>query len=322
MKIVVFQKFSEDYRAYAVVDREKCEGCGICVKICPFEVPVLSGDGKAEIAHKTCHGCGACISPCKAKAISMEQGFDIQPYTGSNSGPQTGQNSLDRGAIETGLALRDQAGGEVWVVGMGPPQHVDTLKDALAMDADEAVLLCGREFLGSDGRALAGILQAALKKIGGCDLLITPEDERAPEFCLSLAWVAEGLGMSYLPAVRDLELRDGRLLARRPAEREMMEYSLALPAAITTHAAANREPRGLSLMAAAKAMQKTVPTYSAADLGLDPTQVGLAGSWVRLEGVEASPQNKAKKRKVKMLEGSPEEMGGALAELVEAWGLR
>ncbi len=322
MKIIVYLKFADDYRAYAVVDRSVCKGCGVCVKICPFGVPVLSNEEKAEISPERCKGCGACVSYCTAGSISMAFTLAAGPYANPDSKPQKGQYPLDRGAIEAGLGLKDRFGGEVWVLGVGPSQCLDSIRDALAMGADEAVLLCDGGMLGSSYIASARVLDRAIQKIGGCDLLIAPENENSREASLALAWLAEQLGMAYLPRVRDMDIDGDRLLARREGEEELLEYSLRLPAAITATARYNDNPRSLSLMAAAQAMQKTVPVYSLDDLGLGQDQAGEAGSAVRLERVEAPPRKKAKKRKVRLLQGSGEEVADAFVKLLETWGLR
>ena len=78
----------------------------------------------------------------------------------------------DKTGIEAALQLREQLGGTVTVVSMGPPQADVALREALAMGCDEAVLVSAREFGGSDTYATSGILAAALKKIG-YDLIIT-----------------------------------------------------------------------------------------------------------------------------------------------------
>ena len=75
-------------------------------------------------------------------------------------------NPDDMNAIEAALKLKDETGCEVTVVSMGPPPAEGMLRELLAMGADKAVLVSGREFGGSDTYATSQILAAALKKIG------------------------------------------------------------------------------------------------------------------------------------------------------------
>jgi heterodisulfide reductase subunit A-like polyferredoxin len=70
----------------AQVDAEKCVGCLTCVRICPFDVPIVVEDhtgvgkieGAAYIEPTVCHGCGSCVSECPAKAISIAHYEDNQ----------------------------------------------------------------------------------------------------------------------------------------------------------------------------------------------------------------------------------------------------
>ena len=56
----------------AIVDQEKCTGCGNCVEICPVEAIVLEND-KAKIDAETCVDCGTCVDECPVEAIAMDE---------------------------------------------------------------------------------------------------------------------------------------------------------------------------------------------------------------------------------------------------------
>ena len=98
----------------------------------------------------------------------------IDPKTGTliRDGVPSIINHDDKTGIEAALRIKEQVGGTVTVVSMGPPQADVALREALAMGCDEAYLVSGREFGGSDTYATSGIIAAALKKIG-YDLIIT-----------------------------------------------------------------------------------------------------------------------------------------------------
>jgi heterodisulfide reductase subunit A-like polyferredoxin len=62
----------------ARVDGEKCAACLSCVRVCPYEVPVISTRGEAEIEVAMCQGCGSCAAECPAKAIELQHYEDAQ----------------------------------------------------------------------------------------------------------------------------------------------------------------------------------------------------------------------------------------------------
>lgn len=59
-------------RRVALVDRERCRGCGDCVSVCISRAMAVGRDGKAE-ARRNCIGCGACSSVCPAGAVSISE---------------------------------------------------------------------------------------------------------------------------------------------------------------------------------------------------------------------------------------------------------
>ena len=81
-------------------------------------------------------------------------------------------NPFDMFAIEEALRLREQHGGKVTAVTMGPPQAADALKEAVAMGVDEVVLLSDRAFAGADTWATSYTLAQGIKKLGPYDLVI------------------------------------------------------------------------------------------------------------------------------------------------------
>ncbi len=62
----------------ATVDAQKCAACLTCVRVCPYEVPIINAQGEAEIEVARCQGCGACAAECPAKAIQLGHYRDDQ----------------------------------------------------------------------------------------------------------------------------------------------------------------------------------------------------------------------------------------------------
>jgi len=98
----------------------------------------------------------------------------INPETGTliREGVPSIVNPFDMYAIEEGLRLKEKHGGKVTVISMGPPQAKEALKEAVAMGADEAILLSDRSFAGSDTWATAYTLAQAIRKLGQVDVIL------------------------------------------------------------------------------------------------------------------------------------------------------
>jgi heterodisulfide reductase subunit A-like polyferredoxin len=62
----------------ARVEGERCAACLTCVRVCPYEVPVINVKGEAEIEVAKCHGCGCCAAECPARAIQLGHYRDEQ----------------------------------------------------------------------------------------------------------------------------------------------------------------------------------------------------------------------------------------------------
>lgn len=57
----------------AIIDPDKCTGCGSCVDVCPTEAIKLNDDGKAVVDPEKCGDCGACVDECPSEAISLPE---------------------------------------------------------------------------------------------------------------------------------------------------------------------------------------------------------------------------------------------------------
>ena len=61
-----------------MVEGERCAACLTCVRVCPYEVPVINVKGEAEIDLAKCKGCGSCAAECPARAIELMHFRDPQ----------------------------------------------------------------------------------------------------------------------------------------------------------------------------------------------------------------------------------------------------
>ena len=98
--------------------------------------------------------------------------IDPQTNTLVREGIENIINPFDTYALEEGVRLKEQHGGKVTVITMGPPQAEAALREAISLGADEAVLLSDSAFAGADTWATAYTLSRAVTKLGQCDLII------------------------------------------------------------------------------------------------------------------------------------------------------
>jgi len=194
-------------------------------------------------------------------------------------------NPLDLYAIELALVLRNTHGGEVIVVSMGPPKAVTALREALAMGCDRAVLLSDRAFAGSDTWATGRVLAAACRKFGDPDLILCGEratDGDTGQVGPGLAAFLDLPVISYVSKVEDVTPRVIRV--RRMVETGYEVLDMDLPGVLTVvKEVAN--PRLPTLRGKQRARQSDIPTWTAADLDVDPAQLGLSGSPTRVVSI-------------------------------------
>jgi electron transfer flavoprotein alpha/beta subunit len=187
-------------------------------------------------------------------------------------------NPEDKNALEEALKLKEKMGAEVVVVSMGPPQAEDALREALAMGADEAILLTDRAFAGADTWATATTLGIALKKIGDFDLVLAGRQAIDGDTAQVGPQLAEYLQIPQITYVRELMVEDGKVRAKRALEDGFEEIEAELPALLTITKEANtpRYPHAAAIMTAYR--EQEVTCWRAEDVGADPETVGLKGS--------------------------------------------
>ena len=223
-------------------------------------------------------------------------------------------NPLDRNAIEQAVALRAGGPGAVTVISMAPREAEEQLAEALAMGCDRAVLLSDAAFAGADSLATARCLAAAIRRLGEVDLVFCGAYSLDGSTSQVGPQVAELLDVPDLTHVTSLALDGATLRARSATEGGEIVYDCELPALVTFDKEVN-VPRLPSMTGIMRAASTGVECWTAADLGLPPGQVGLAGSPTQMLNVFTPPAA----RKGDMLEGTPSQMASAL---VAKLGLR
>lgn len=204
----------------------------------------------------------------------------LDPKTGTliRDGVPSIINHDDRAGLETALRLREETGGTVSVVCMGPPQADVALREALAMGADDAYLLSAREFGGSDTYATATIIATALKKIG-FDLVITGRQAIDGDTAQVGPQIAEQLGIPQVSYTEELAAEKGSLVVKRQFEDQAHMLRIKTPCLVTALSEL-AQPRYMHVGGIVDAYEKSVTVWGFDDLknDLNPEWIGLKGS--------------------------------------------
>ncbi len=213
-------------------------------------------------------------------------------------------NEADKNALETALRLREKYGGKVIVLSMGPQMFEPFLRIAVAMGADDAILLSDRQFGGSDTFPTALIISAAINKIGDYDLILTGEESSDAGLGQLPAQIAEFLGLPQVLFTSSLDLEGDKVVAKRTIKGGYEIVETGIPAVISIELGINqpRFPDFRRKRWADKEFQLKV--WSNNDLKLDENLIGLRGSYTSVRKlVEVQPAS----RKKVFIEGSSEE---------------
>jgi electron transfer flavoprotein beta subunit len=207
-------------------------------------------------------------------------------------------SELDEYALEAALQLIEARGGEaaghrVIALTMGPAAAVNAVKKSLQIGASEGVHVTDDALAGSDAAGTSLVLAAAVRQLGDVDLILTGMASTDAETSLVPAQLAERLSLPQLTFAASLEIQDGEgaggtITGRRDGDTfsELLEAPLPALVSVTDQINSPRYPNFKGIMAAKK---KTITTLSLADLGIDPSSVGLEGAWTRVEDAAARP---------------------------------
>ena len=203
----------------------------------------------------------------------------IDPKTGTliREGVPSIINPDDKNALEESLRLKDEHGAHVTVISMGPPQAEKALREALAMGADEAILVSDRAFAGADTLATSHALAATLKKLdydvvfAGRQAIDGDTAQVGPE-------IAEHLNLAQITYVEKVDVIKGGLKVRRAWEDGYEDIEVKTPVLLTAIKELN-EPRYMNIKNIFEMFQtKEVKVWNATDIGADVTLLGLKGS--------------------------------------------
>ncbi len=194
-------------------------------------------------------------------------------------------NPLDTFALEEAVRIREAAGGEVVAISMGPPHAEKALREAIALGADRAVLVCGKELAGADTLATSYTLACAIRNDGGADLILCGKQAIDGDTAQVGPGIAAHLDMPQLTYVRRIRAIDqASVTAECMTDTGVDVVRAPLPVVMTVVKELN-EPRLPSLASWKTGRSAHVPALSGKDIGADAGRVGLDGSATRVKSM-------------------------------------
>jgi len=226
-------------------------------------------------------------------------------------------NPPDMNAIEMALKLKDQYGGRISILSMGPLFFADYLRAPLAMGADHIYLMSDRQFGGADTLATTYTLAAGIRKLGNVDLIFCGEESSDGATGQVPAGLAEWLGINQLTQMDEVVIDPKKKLAR--GRREIKGGHLTLetpfPVVISAKTACN-EPRFMDYTIKPWAFEEgRITIWRREDLEVEDDHIGLSGSPTRVSGLKQAP---GRSRQRKFLKGNPAEIANQLGKILQA----
>jgi electron transfer flavoprotein beta subunit len=186
------------------------------------------------------------------------------------------------------------------------------------MGADQAVLVSDPAFEGGDTLATARALAAAVAKVGAWDVVIAGRsalDGDTAQTAIQVAALLDAPQLTYVACIREVDFDARTITVERMLEGGREVLTSKLPCVISVVKEIN-EPRYPSFIGIRKAAKATIPTWTAADLGLAPAEVGSAASGLQWPEISLPP---ARESECQIIAGdTPEAIAATLVDKMMA----
>ena len=217
------------------------------------------------------------------KQVPNTNEVKLDPVTGTliRDGVPSIINPDDKAGLEAALRLKDQFGAHVTVITMGQPQADTALREALAMGADEAVLITDRAFGGADTLATSTTIAAGIKKLP-YDLIITGRQAIDGDTAQVGPQIAEHLNIPNVSYAEDIKVEGDTVIVKRQYEDRYHVVKVKMPCLITALSELN-QPRYMTPGGIFDAYrEKKVTVWTVNDIEVDRDRIGLKGSPTRV----------------------------------------
>jgi electron transfer flavoprotein beta subunit len=217
------------------------------------------------------------------KQVPETSNVKMDPLTGTmvRTGVEAIINPLDLYAIEAALRLREQHGGEVLVITMGPPAAEKALREACAMGCDDAILLSDKRFGGADTWATSYTLAQGIHKMGQIDLIICGERATDGDTGQVGPGIAALMKLPLATYVSRVETAEGGLRVNRLVEGGTEVLWMPLPCLLTV-VKDIASPRLPTLRGMQRAKKLVIPVWHPEEIDADLQNIGLGGSPTRV----------------------------------------
>jgi electron transfer flavoprotein alpha/beta subunit len=211
-------------------------------------------------------------------------------------------NPFDMHAIEAAIQVREKLGGKVTVITMGPPQADAALREAVAMGADEGVLISDKAFAGSDTWATSYTLSKAIGKLG-FDIIFCGKQAIDGDTAQVGPEIAEFLDIPHIAFVKHVdEITEKSVRVHRLMDDGYDVVEASVPVLLTVVREIN-VPRLPSLKGKMAAKKAVIGKLDFAAIDAEEAMVGLKGSPTQVRKIFAPPPRGNRQ----MLEGTIEE---------------
>ena len=228
-------------------------------------------------------------------------------------------NPWDEYSVTEAMLLKEAHGVRTTILTVGPEIHSEALKQGIAIGIDAGVRVWDAALEEQDSFGYARTVAAAIRKLGGVDLILFGKEFVDLVSDAAVFQVARALGWPAFGAVskiRSISFDGGTIQLERQMEEGRQVVSANLPAVIAVLKEIN-EPRYPSFINIRKAAKAAIPVWSCADLGLDAATVGGASATIRTDAFRNLP---ARTGQVELIEGATEaeKAQRLVAKLIEA----
>ena len=206
-------------------------------------------------------------------------------------------NPFDGPAVEEALRIKDKYGGKVTVISMGPPMADSVIRKAIAMGADEGILLSDRVFGGADTLATSKVLAHAISEVSKkepVDIIMCGKQTIDGDTAQVGPGIATRLGFNQATLVDkiiSLDLQRKKIVVRRKQDEWHEIIEVSLPILLTVERDINK-PRYPSVSRRIFSEEISIPIWNNYFMKLDPNTIGLNGSATTVKRIFAPEKQK------------------------------